>query len=61
MFFLVENRPIRTPPLLVENSTNFLFETFPKGYNVFTAQYILSYSWQVEICIMFSTHFYTYF
>ena len=29
MFFLVENRPIRTPPLLVENSTNFFFETFP--------------------------------
>ena len=26
MFFLVENRPIRTPsPLLVENSTNFFF------------------------------------
>ena len=32
MFFLVENRPIQTPPpLLVENSTNFFFETFPKG------------------------------
>ena len=25
MFFLVENRPIRPPPLLVENSTNFFF------------------------------------
>ena len=34
-FFLVENRPIRAPPLLVENSTIFFFETFPNldGFN----------------------------
>ena len=34
-FFLVENRPIRPPPLLVENATNFFklrarsFYTYP--------------------------------
>ena len=30
--FLVENRPIRKPPLFVENSTNFFFEIFPYAY-----------------------------
>ena len=35
LFFLVENRPIRNPPpLLVENSATFFFETFPKAHNL---------------------------
>ena len=40
MFFLVENRPIRISPPpynLVENSTNFFLETFPKAVGIISA------------------------